>query len=79
MRVSASDIKSWKPRTLRLAHAWAGQAVDLLREMRGQPVSGEARAALLEIVVGVPELSDEATLLAVVRQERVTLRPGGRP
>lgn len=66
MRVSVSDIKDWKPRTLRLTHAWAEQAVDLLREMRGQPVPSEARAALLEIMSGVPELSDEAGLLAVV-------------
>src|SRR5215467_8228321 len=42
------DIKSWKPRTLRLTHAWAGQAVDLLREMRGQP---ERRTAF-EFLVG---------------------------
>ena len=66
VRVSVSDIKSWTPRTLRLTHAWAEQAVDLLREMRGQPVPGEARSALLEIMAGVPELSDEARLLGAV-------------
>jgi hypothetical protein len=69
VRVSVSDIKNWKPRTLRLTHAWAEQAVDLLREMRGQPVPGEARAALLEIMAGVPELSDEAEFLAVVSHD----------
>lgn len=34
VRLAVSDIKCWKPRTLRLTHAWAEQAVDLLREMR---------------------------------------------
>src|ERR1700737_1730574 len=41
VRVYVSDIKNWKPRTLRLTHAWAEQAGDLLREMRGQPVPGD--------------------------------------
>jgi hypothetical protein len=66
VRVSATDIKTWRPRTLRLTHAWAEQAADLLREMRGQPVQSEARAALLEIMADVPELADEAALLAAV-------------
>jgi hypothetical protein len=77
VRVSVSDIKSWEPRTLRLTHAWAGQAVDLLREMRGQPVPGEARAALLEIMTGVPEFSDEATLLAAVPDDAPLRGPDG--
>ena len=77
VRVSVSDIKSWKPRTLRLTHAWAGQAVDLLREIRGQPVPGDARAALLEIMAGVPELSGEAALLAAVPSDAPLRVPDG--
>lgn len=77
VRVSVSDIKNWKPRTLRLTHAWAAQAVDLLREMRGQPVPSEARAALQEIMEGVPELSDEAMLLALVPHDAPLRGPDG--
>jgi hypothetical protein len=51
--------------------------VDLLREMRGQPVPGEARAALLEIMDGIPELSDEATLLTVVPRDAPLRGPDG--
>jgi len=77
VRVSVSDIKDWKPRTLRLTRAWAEQAVDLLREMRGQPVPKEARAALLEIMAGVTELSDEASRLAAVRDDAPLRGPDG--
>jgi hypothetical protein len=77
VRVSVVDIKNWKPRTLRLTHAWAEQAVDLLREMRGEPVPSEARAALLEIMDGVPELCDEATLLGVVPTDASLRAPDG--
>ena len=77
VRVSVSDIKNWKPRTLRLTHAWAEQAVDLLREMRGQPIPGEARAALLNIMAGVPELSHEAAILAVVPSDAPLRVPYG--
>jgi len=77
VRVSVSDIKTWEPRTLRLTHAWAEQAVDLLRELRGRPVPGEARAALLEIMDGVPELADEATLLAAVPDDAPLRGPDG--
>jgi len=77
VRVSVTDIKNWKPRTLRLTHAWAEQAVDLLREMRGQPVPAEARAALPAIMDGIPELSDEATLLAVGPRDAPLRGPDG--
>ena len=60
-----------------LTRAWAEQAADLLREIRGQPVPGEARAALQEIMAGVSELSDEATLLAVVPSDAPLRVPDG--
>jgi len=77
VRVAVTDIKTWKPRTLRLTHAWAGQAADLLREMHGQPVPAEARAALLEIMAGLPELADEAALLASVPADAPLRGPAG--
>jgi hypothetical protein len=77
VRVSVTDIRNWKPRTVRLTNAWAVQAVDLLREMRGQPVPREARAALLDIMAGVPELSDEARLLDAVPSDARLRGPEG--
>lgn len=65
-RVDIADAKTWEPRSLSLTQAWAGQAEDRLREIRGLPVPSVARAALLDLLAGIPELQDEADLLADV-------------
>ena len=65
-RVDITDAKTWEPRSLSLTQAWAGQAQDRLREIRGLPVPSVARAALLGLLAGIPELQDEADLLAAV-------------
>jgi hypothetical protein len=66
IRCAISDVRTWEPRSLRLTHAWAAQAEDLLREIRGLPVPRVARADLMAVMAEIPELGDEATLLAAV-------------
>lgn len=66
IRCDVTDARIYQPRSLRLTHAWAAQADDLLREIRGLPVPCEARAELLELLGGIPALDDEAKLLAAV-------------
>lgn len=66
IRCDVKDARTYTPRSLRLTHAWAAQADDLLREIRGLPVPSVARAELMQLVSGIPELDDEATLLAAI-------------
>jgi hypothetical protein len=64
IRCDIKDAKTFTPRSLRLTHAWAAQADDLLREIRGLPVPSVARTELLNLMGGIPELDHEAKLLA---------------
>jgi hypothetical protein len=66
VRCDVTDTRSYQPRSWHLTHAWAAQAEDLLREIRGHAVPGIARDDLLTLMNGVPELGGEHTLLSAV-------------
>ena len=86
VRCDVADVRDWKPRRLYLTRAWAAQAADVVRELRGLLVPFEARLNLVTFIAGVPALEDEATLLAAMPESdplRVprgtrTKRPGGQ-
>lgn len=77
VRCAVSDARTYEPRSLRLTHAWAAQAEDLLREIRGLPLPSAARADLMTVMAGIPELEDEVALLAVVSKDAPLRVPAG--
>jgi hypothetical protein len=77
IRCDVKDARTYTLRSLRLTHAWAAQADDLLREIRGLPVPGVARAELLNLISGISELDDEAKLLAAVPDDAPLRVPTG--
>ena len=79
IRCSVTDVRTYEPRSLRLTQAWAAQAEDLLREIRGLPVPSTSRAGLMAVMTGIPELEDEAALLASVSGDApLRVPPGSR-
>lgn len=76
IRCDVTNVKTWKPRTLRLTQAWAAQAGEL-REMRGLPVPNVGRSLLVALMAGIPELEDEAALLATIPGDAPLRGPSG--
>jgi Uncharacterized protein conserved in bacteria C-term(DUF2220) len=77
MRCDVSDPRTYQPRSWRLTHAWAAQAADLLREMRGQPVPCVARADLLQLMEGIQGLAAERAFLSAVPADAPLRVPTG--
>ena len=77
VRCDVADVRDWKPRRLYLTRAWAAQAADVVRELRGLPVPFEARQDLVTLIAGVPALEDEATLLAAMPESDPLRVPRG--
>lgn len=60
------DLHLTTPVSWRRTHAWGLQHADLLQDLRGRPNPDELRDELLDLAAEVPELADEAALLAAV-------------
>ena len=77
IRCDVRGRRDWEPRTLRLTQSWAAQAADLLREVRGLPVPSAARADLVALMAGIPELADESALLEAIPDDEPLGFPRG--
>jgi hypothetical protein len=79
LRCDVTDARNYRPRSWCLTHAWAAQAEDLLREIRGQEVPDVARAGLIGVMSGIPALADEHIILsAVAPGAPLRVPPGSR-
>jgi len=69
--------ENYQPRSWYLTQAWAAQAADLLREIRGQEVPDVARAGLLGVMNGIPALAYELAILSAVPSDAPLRVPSG--
>jgi len=60
------DLHLTAPVGWRRTHAWSLQHADLLQDLRGRPDPDELRAGLVGLAAEVPELAEEAELLAAM-------------